>query len=93
MTSAADGDPPFSLLMRLLNLPDGFFEAEAGPYTRPVFRSTCDVRFTVEQLNQPPSTLTRPPAASAPAGSVSSSFFSSNLGSPASSHRVSYKRC
>jgi hypothetical protein len=28
MTTAAEGDPPFSLLLRLLELPDGFFEAE-----------------------------------------------------------------
>jgi len=33
MTTAAEGDPPFSLLLRLLDLPDGFFKAEAGAYT------------------------------------------------------------
>jgi hypothetical protein len=38
--TAAEVEPPFQLLLRLLDLPDGFFEAEAGAYTRPVFRST-----------------------------------------------------
>ena len=28
MTTAAEGDPPFQLLLRLLELPDGFFQAE-----------------------------------------------------------------
>jgi hypothetical protein len=40
MTTAVEGDPPYSLLLRLLELPDGFFEAEAGAYTRPIFIST-----------------------------------------------------
>jgi len=40
MTTAAEGAPLFQLLLRLLDLPDGFFEAEARAYTRPVFRST-----------------------------------------------------
>jgi len=39
MTTAAEGDPPFSLLLRLLDLPD-LLQAEAGAFTRPAFRST-----------------------------------------------------
>jgi hypothetical protein len=40
MTTAAEGDPPFSLLLRLLDLPD-LLQAEAGAYfTSPLFRST-----------------------------------------------------
>jgi hypothetical protein len=39
MSTAADGDPSLSLLLRLLDLPD-LFLAEAGAFARPVFRST-----------------------------------------------------
>jgi hypothetical protein len=38
-TAAGGGDPPFSLLLRLLDLPD-LLRAEAGAFTRPLFRSS-----------------------------------------------------
>jgi len=37
MATAAEDDPPFSLLLMLIDLPD-LLPAEAGAYTRPVFR-------------------------------------------------------
>ena len=54
MTTAVEGDPLFQLLLRLLELPDGFFEAEAGGLHSSSFQINLKRSFHSEHRTHPP---------------------------------------
>ena len=69
MTTAAEGDPPSSLLLRLLELPDGFFEVEvlrrlapralaslagAGRGLAAAVAATAVMQWAKDEMNLPP---------------------------------------